>query len=251
MRRRRECGFTLIELLVVIAIIAILAAILFPVFAQARESARATTCLSNNKQVGLAVAMYMQDYDNTFPAQSADGLLTVAAGGKVPTYYDELLPYEKNQNIWYCPSDTPNTNDNGKKVPLAPPALGYHMNGNLITKTGLSEAVVAAPSNCLMMRESGAGVTWREAYLRPYSGGCDDTFCANGFVWVDTLGCVAPDKAGGHKAGPHRNGYNMLVADTHAKWFRPERAIDLAQFPEDTGRSTKAAHPKANPACFQ
>src|SRR5438034_9803846 len=98
MHQRR--GFTLIELLVVIAIIAILAAILFPVFAQARESARQTTCLSNEKQIGLSVAMYVQDYDNTFPAQSADSLWIVAAGGKVTTYVDELLPYEKNQNIW-------------------------------------------------------------------------------------------------------------------------------------------------------
>jgi prepilin-type N-terminal cleavage/methylation domain-containing protein len=64
---RAPKGFTLIELLVVIAIIAILAAILFPVFAQARDKARAASCLSNNKQIGLAVAMYLQDYDNTYP----------------------------------------------------------------------------------------------------------------------------------------------------------------------------------------
>ncbi len=237
---RRRIGFTLIELLVVIAIIAILAAILFPVFAQARESARQTTCLSNNKQVGLCVAMYIQDYDQTFPAQSKDGVLTVAAGAKTPVqnYYDELQPYCKNQNIWYCPSDQPNT---GEKLGLQPPAMGYHMNGNLITAGGLAEAAVAAPSNCLLMRESGAGFVYKEAYLRPYSKGCDDTFQgSNNTVWYS-----------GGKAGPHKNGYNMLVADTHAKWFRPEAAIELAQFPEDTGKSTKALHPKANPSCFQ
>ena len=65
---RRRVGFTLIELLVVIAIIAILAAILFPVFSQARESARKSTCLSNLKQVGLSTTMYVTDYDDTFPS---------------------------------------------------------------------------------------------------------------------------------------------------------------------------------------
>src|ERR1043166_4890534 len=66
-------GFTLIELLVVIAIIAILAAILFPVFAQAREQARSTACLSNTKQIGLAVHMYAQDYDEAFPMGTYPG----------------------------------------------------------------------------------------------------------------------------------------------------------------------------------
>jgi prepilin-type N-terminal cleavage/methylation domain-containing protein len=231
---RRHHGFTLIELLVVIAIIAILAAILFPVFAQAREKARAATCLSNNKQVGLAVSMYMQDYDSTFPVEpkTPDGILTLAAGGKVPTYYDELQPYTKSPQIWICPSDALNPND--KLATMAPPSMGYHMNGNLITPTGLTEAAVAAPSNCMLMRESGGGYVWRFAYLRPYGGGCD--------------GIVGWKGANG-KNGPHMDGYNFLLADTHAKWFSDTQSLNLSQFPEDTGRSTKALHPKATSPC--
>lgn len=96
-------GFTLIELLVVIAIIAILAAILFPVFAQAREKARQTSCLSNIKQIGLATYMYVQDYDETFPMELYFGS---AAGGQpcVMPSYISLMPYEKNANIYQCPS---------------------------------------------------------------------------------------------------------------------------------------------------
>src|SRR4029077_2359720 len=95
---KKRSPFALIELLVVIAIIAILAAILFPVFAQAREKARGATCLSNKKQMGVAVAMYLQDYDSTYPAQHADGVYVFAAAGKDQgqNYYDELAPYIKN-----------------------------------------------------------------------------------------------------------------------------------------------------------
>src|SRR5437868_2721825 len=212
--RGRFGAFTLIELLVVIAIIAILAAILFPVFAQARESARQTTCLSNIKQIGISMAMYLQDYDGTYPSQPGDGMKTLAAGGKVGTYYDALQPYEKNQQIWLDPSGS----TAGGDAPLKVPAMTYHMNGNLITKEGLAEAAVAAPSNCLLMRESGAGYPYWEAYLRPYRGGCDDTFiAASNTVWRDK-----------GRAGPHKDGYNLLVADTHAKWYRPETAIQLA-----------------------
>src|SRR5256714_11050862 len=101
---KRRIGFTLIELLVVIAIIAILAAILFPVFAQAREKARATSCLSNTKQLGLATYMYVQDYDETY---ALNLYLTNPATGEITTFIDAHIPYIKNQQIYVCPSDSP------------------------------------------------------------------------------------------------------------------------------------------------
>jgi prepilin-type N-terminal cleavage/methylation domain-containing protein/prepilin-type processing-associated H-X9-DG protein len=94
--RRSRSGFTLIELLVVIAIIAILAAILFPVFAQARSKARQTACLSNTKQLGNALMMYSQDYDETFPMFSYLNMDS--------NIYTIVNPYSKNQDIWLCPS---------------------------------------------------------------------------------------------------------------------------------------------------
>jgi prepilin-type N-terminal cleavage/methylation domain-containing protein len=95
-------GFTLIELLVVIAIIAILAAILFPVFAQAREKARQITCTSNMKQIGLATLMYCQDADEMFPI----GYLDNTATGTVTSWPGEIAPYLKSTGVLVCPDDS-------------------------------------------------------------------------------------------------------------------------------------------------
>jgi prepilin-type N-terminal cleavage/methylation domain-containing protein/prepilin-type processing-associated H-X9-DG protein len=106
-------GFTLIELLVVIAIIAILAAILFPVFAQARESARKSSCLSNLKQIGTAFIMYATDYDGLLPDGNWSAGITSVSGWPAdgPTAIDEkngwpayLMPYVKNRGIFDCPT---------------------------------------------------------------------------------------------------------------------------------------------------
>ncbi|HEX2999793.1 MAG TPA: DUF1559 domain-containing protein [Armatimonadota bacterium] len=98
-RRKGHGGFTLIELLVVIAIIAILAAILFPVFARARENARKTTCASHMKQAATGVMMYVQDYDETYPCMYLD-----PPGGKRSIWVDEIQPYVKNTQMFQCPS---------------------------------------------------------------------------------------------------------------------------------------------------
>jgi len=110
MLRTERRGFTLIELLVVIAIIAILAAILFPVFARAREKARETSCISNLKQIGLAVHMYADDYDGMLPFAAEypfAGPIPVV-GGISPggqSIVDSLAPYVKNKQVFRCPSD--------------------------------------------------------------------------------------------------------------------------------------------------
>jgi len=95
--RIRRAAFTLIELLVVIAIIAILAAILFPVFARAREQARKASCISNLKQIGLACHMYAQDYDELFPVDNH-------ACNPHLRFVNQVMPYIKNMDIFYCPS---------------------------------------------------------------------------------------------------------------------------------------------------
>ncbi|MDX1931222.1 MAG: DUF1559 domain-containing protein [Capsulimonadales bacterium] len=124
---REISAFTLIELLVVIAIIAILAAILFPVFAQAREKARQISCLSNEKQITLGFLMYVQDYDGTFPLYTYD-YLTYWAGGREAAGrpFDKsrglIFPYLKNGEIQKCPSYTGGTNLGG---------TGYGYNQNI------------------------------------------------------------------------------------------------------------------------
>jgi len=136
-------AFTLIELLVVIAIIAILAAILFPVFSQAREKARGSACMSNGKQIGLALQQYNQDFDEKMPfALSASPAVN---GGTVNflTHDIQLLPYTKSLQIWRCPSDFYARSNSGvydgQYIPRIPRSFGYI--GNIF------DAQVPAPTD--------------------------------------------------------------------------------------------------------
>jgi len=142
--RRRRGGFTLIELLVVIAIIAILAAILFPVFAQAREKARAASCMSNNKQIALSFSMYKQDYDETYPPA-----VQVDANNNQIWWEQAVTPYIKSTNvggILTCPSG-------------ASRAWAYSMNswigyGFGTLPVGQSDATASRPSDTILSADA-------------------------------------------------------------------------------------------------
>src|SRR5262245_15655599 len=166
--RPRGRGFTLIELLVVIAIIAILAAILFPVFAQAREKARQGSCLSNMKQMALAVHMYAQDYDEILPPYNdavfdfgnPDPTTRKRSDGPWRTNYLWCLqPYMKNQQIQACPSM--GGQEGGQEVTPQSRA-SYLGNGTIM---GSSMAVVQRPSDIVYLQEY--RFLTRVAWLRP------------------------------------------------------------------------------------
>jgi prepilin-type N-terminal cleavage/methylation domain-containing protein/prepilin-type processing-associated H-X9-DG protein len=130
MTHRKALGFTLIELLVVIAIIAILASILFPVFAQAREKARASSCLSNLKQMGMSAVMYVQDNDERFPT-----VYSGWAGLEPCAEYLLLYPYIKNVQVWQCPSASASECDTwrpniAKALGVPPPGPKYNYGYN-------------------------------------------------------------------------------------------------------------------------
>jgi prepilin-type N-terminal cleavage/methylation domain-containing protein/prepilin-type processing-associated H-X9-DG protein len=221
--RRNKTGFTLIELLVVIAIIAILAAILFPVFARAREKAKQTTCVSNLKQLGNAVSMYLQDYDDYFPtpttvtdSNNATSWDCKIAGyvGYPQLYANPAAPFFSNAGInvkggalsvFWCPSDTRRQFQMSGSYPLA--TRSYVINAYVKDPTGNRSgnyAGLVAPSTYPLLLESTGG-----SYVGAKAG------CDFGYYQQTT------------RSFKHNNGMNVCFADGHVGWKAATLVTDL------------------------
>lgn len=227
-------GFTLIELLVVIAIIAILAAILFPVFAQAREKARATSCLSNAKQLGLAVLMYAQDNDETYPMGCDNNWWAL-------NWATTTQPYIKNINILRCPSDSKGRQAD---VDWAGPRISWASNGLIkwvnnanrmlgvmgmvqswVSDNTATLAKVGRPADTIMLAEKHDedNVMWWGPRSMFYSNSVWNWYWGCGSI---PEGKRAPAAYPNDKAGcvpiVHSGMANFTFCDGHAKAMKPE-----------------------------
>lgn len=227
-------GFTLIELLVVIAIIAILAAILFPVFSRAREQARKTACLSNAKQIATATMLYVQDWDETFPVST----YCCAPGHGSPvtdTPMGQIMPYLKNAGVYFCPSAPGNlllvgwVDDNGiihgccndllfppEFLPYLKQPFGIGMNECILRCTGfiacgakpVKMADLDVPADYVVWGDSANFISWHGARMI-WANACQNIKCNKD----------DPNRRSWSKNTRHVGGSNLIFCDGHAKWL--------------------------------
>ena len=214
----RAKGFTLIELLVVIAIIAILAAILFPVFAKARQKARQTQCLSNLKQLGLASNMYMTDWDEWLPASAGYQYCTmVLKRGWGPPM--NIEPYVKNRGLWKCPERRSSgfvaggytCNEQVTWIRLLMWGTDYSWNVAAFTARGTSSANFKDPAHIIIFTDYGGN-----NYFRWVNYG---TTATKQYVW---------------SYARHNDGANYAFMDGHSKWIHGDK-VPHNEYEPDSG----------------
>ena len=247
---KRDKGFTLIELLVVIAIIAILAAILFPVFAKVREKARQTSCSSNEKQLGLGFTQYAQDNDEVLPTQEFNGNLFNANGQKSPFgpqqwtangWADQIFPYVKSTGVFRCPDlqPGPNANNAGTNNEDSTGSCDYALNrwvsANAQYQTNLSQ--LNFPASTFLLIETYAYGNSQASTDEEGQWGYADTFQQQ-LTTNDGRGALPPQQV-------HTAGSNFLFCDGHVKWLQ---AAKMGLLGDGTATAQSIMNAEANPA---
>ncbi|MBM3474404.1 MAG: DUF1559 domain-containing protein [Armatimonadetes bacterium] len=200
----RRSGFTLIELLVVIAIIAILAAILFPVFARAREKARQASCSSNLKQLGLAMHMYSTDYDERFSGECSCG----CPHTDYTCWRDRMYPYVKNIQLFECPSSTADPGNN-------PSQIGGNYGIACHTASNQKIGSITRPAEFAQLGESN-GQMHLKYYLANGAPACGGGCCGGNIKQAYRF--------------IHNEGMNITYCDGHVKWQK-QNFVESEIFP--------------------
>jgi prepilin-type N-terminal cleavage/methylation domain-containing protein/prepilin-type processing-associated H-X9-DG protein len=253
----RSTGFTLIELLVVIAIIAILAAILFPVFAAAREKARQTSCLSNEKQINLGMMQYVQDFDECWPGRTVTS--NIYGSGSYQSWSYAVQPYIKSTKVWICPDDPTqcafgggadfnSSNSIASSYAVVEQFAGVSNPGEAgntsimqIGSNGTAGPTMSSqipePSNTIWLIES--GLAYNSDGTCAYGSPCQDVSNNEShnnpaFYVGNRQNWIVPAKNGTNPISEyHSGGANWAYGDGHVKWAIITSLINLTNSEQD------------------